>query len=149
MAGKKKSEQIKPEQIEKVLLLLPTMSVRQACLKIGVDQATFSRHVNQDEVLRARYIEGRIALYDKMYDELMALSVEDLPTDSYGRIDSALVQQRRLKADTIKWALSKLQPQKYGERLTLAGDADAPLAITKIERVVTKPKKDKKIDDHV
>jgi hypothetical protein len=149
MAGKKKSEQIKPEQIEKVLLLLPTMSVRQACLKIGMSDTAFRSHINNDIALRARYMEGRDSFHNKMFDDLMALITEDLPTDSYGRIDSALVQQRRLKADTIKWALSKLQPQKYGERLTLAGDADAPLAITKIERVVTKPKKDKKIDDHV
>ena len=41
--------------------------------------------------------------------------------------------------DARKWRASKLAPKKYGERTILAGDEDAPLAITAVERVIVRP----------
>ena len=37
--------------------------------------------------------------------------------------------RRRLRVDTRKWLLSKMLPKVYGDRVTLAGDADNPIRL--------------------
>jgi len=37
------------------------------------------------------------------------------------------IQRSKLRVDTRRWFASKLAPKKYGDRLQLAGDPDAPL----------------------
>lgn len=54
------------------------------------------------------------------------------------------VQKARLMIDTRKWMLGKMNPKKYSDKLTVAGDADNPIAmtgqlITKIEVVHVNP----------
>ena len=41
--------------------------------------------------------------------------------------DHEHVQRSRLRVDARKWFASKLAPKKYGDKLELAGDPDAPL----------------------
>ena len=36
-------------------------------------------------------------------------------------------QDRRIRVDTRKWLLSKVLPKVYGDKLTVAGDAKAPI----------------------
>jgi hypothetical protein len=50
-------------------------------------------------------------------DQLLVIADNDLlePND------------RRVKIDTRKWLMPKLHPTKYGERVTVAGDAENPL----------------------
>ena len=36
-------------------------------------------------------------------------------------------QDRRIRVDTRKWLLSKVLPKIYGDKLTVAGDAKAPI----------------------
>lgn len=41
------------------------------------------------------------------------------------------VQRDRLRVDTRKWALSRMSPRKYGDKLALGGDEDgAPILVT-------------------
>ena len=44
-----------------------------------------------------------------------------------GKVDHGEIQLRRLRVDTYKWILAKMLPKLYGDKLTLAGDRDAPL----------------------
>jgi len=46
----------------------------------------------------------------------------------------------RLLSDNRKWLLSKLAPKKYGDRTTLAGDAENPLAVTLLDQIAANPK---------
>ncbi len=39
------------------------------------------------------------------------------------------LQRSRLRVDTRKWLMSKMKPKKYGDKLELSGDNDAPLKI--------------------
>ena len=55
-------------------------------------------------------------------------------------LDSVAVQRNRLRVDAQKWIASKMNSRKYGDKTTLSGDSDAPLAITVIERAIVKPK---------
>lgn len=50
------------------------------------------------------------------------------------------IQRSRLRADTRKWLMSKMHPRKYGDKLALGGDADAPpIGLTLIERRIVDP----------
>lgn len=37
------------------------------------------------------------------------------------------VQRSRLRIDTRKWALARMAPKKYGDRIAVAGDEDSPI----------------------
>ena len=73
-----------------------------------------------------------------MADELVELADSDC-TGPDGKPDNALVQQRRLQVDTRKWVLSKMLPRKFGDRLEIGGDPDAPV-VTRIELVPVAPR---------
>jgi hypothetical protein len=51
------------------------------------------------------------------------------------QVNGEHIQRSRLRIETRKWYASKLKPKKYGEKLELAGDPNAPL-VTRIERVI-------------
>lgn len=58
------------------------------------------------------------------------------------KVNGEHIQRSRLRVDTRKWIAGKMRPKKYGEKIAVAGDPDAPpvaIAITKIERVIVKP----------
>ena len=44
-------------------------------------------------------------------------------------LDPVAVQRNKLRVDARKWVLSKLAPKKYGDKLELSGDKNAPLAL--------------------
>lgn len=52
------------------------------------------------------------------------------------------IQRSKLRVDVRKWAASKLKAKKYGDKLELAGDADNPIPVKIIERIITDPKRD-------
>ena len=51
---------------------------------------------------------------------------------------NAVVQAYKLKADNMKWVMSKMKPKKYGDKLELAGDQDNPITVNLIS--YAKPK---------
>ena len=59
-----------------------------------------------------------------------------------------MIEHRKLRIETRKWLLGKLKPKKYGDRTTVAGDSDNPLAVSvdsteliaKIVGAASKPK---------
>ena len=50
-------------------------------------------------------------------------------------------QRARLRVDTRKWLLSKVLPKVYGDKVTLAGDSDAPIAVN-VTRTIIHPNAD-------
>lgn len=57
-------------------------------------------------------------------------------------INGEHVQRSRLRVDSRKWIASKLKPKKYGDKVAVGGDPDAPPishVITKIEREIVNP----------
>jgi hypothetical protein len=82
-----------------------------------------------------QYAYAREAQADAVFDD--CIDIADNAT-------SEEVQQARLRIDTRKWMAGKLRPKKYSDKLTVAGDADNPIAvtgqlITKIEVVHVNP----------
>jgi hypothetical protein len=113
-------------------------SLRQSAESAGVARQTFLDWVDKDEELAGQYAHARAAMIDKIADDIMLIADEDLIPTGEGKVDSAMVQKQRLRVDTRKWLLSKLAPKKYGDKLELSGDEQAPVSIQRIERVILK-----------
>ena len=111
------------------------LSLRKACIKVGIPPSNFRFWVDQDEELAAQYARARDELIDYKLDEMFEGVLEPVGSTDNGATDSGAVAKQRLIYDARRWHLSKLAPKKYGDKLELSGDADAPL-ITKIERVI-------------
>jgi len=111
------------------------MSMRKSCKASGICAATLLIWINE-EGLSKQYEEAREAMLDKWADDIMDISDEQVGSTDSGATDSGAIQRNRLRVDARKWLLSKLGPKKYGDRQVIAGDADAPLAIQEVRRVI-------------
>jgi hypothetical protein len=60
-------------------------------------------------------------------------------TEADGGDSQGDVQRDKLIIETDLKLLAKWDPKRYGERVQLAGDADAPIAVTIIERRIVRP----------
>ena len=72
-------------------------------------KTTILRWLSQDSVFRDLYVRAKEAATDAMAEELLEIADDT----------AAQTDRDRLRVDTRKWLLAKLQPRKYGERQTL------------------------------
>jgi hypothetical protein len=96
------------------------VSMRQACIKAGLTAQTFLRAVDDSPALAERYAQARGALLDAMVDQILTLADSPVPTLDNGATDPGMVRQRQLQIDARRWILSKLAPNKYGDRLDVS-----------------------------
>lgn len=85
-----------------------------------------------------RYARARAALIEFWADQIVdicdttTLGVETT-TKEDGAIETRegdMLGHRKLQIDTRKWLLSKLRPDKYGDKIEIAGDPEKPLIPT-------------------
>jgi hypothetical protein len=76
------------------------------------------------------YARAREDQADTNADEILKIADEMPPeyTDEKGRttIDQTYLAWQKQRIEARKWTAAKLKPRKYGDRLALGGDADAP-----------------------
>lgn len=102
-------------------------SLRTICSQSEMpDKATVFRWLNGNTVFRDQYARAREAQADALFDEIldiaddgrndwMAVNGED---DEGWRANGEHMQRSRLRVDARKWMAAKLQPKKYGEKVT-------------------------------
>lgn len=83
----------------------------------------FLRWVSENEELSKQYEYAMEVRSHLLFDEIINIadSVEDdLITTEDGRevVNNGVIQRDRLRVDARKWVLSKMNPKKYGEKLT-------------------------------
>lgn len=80
-----------------------------------------------------QYTRAREEQAETLADEIVALADEEPVqiVDDKGvcRVDSGWVTWQRNRVDARKWVAAKLKPKKYGDRVALAGDAEAPVVV--------------------
>jgi hypothetical protein len=80
-----------------------------------------------------QYTKAKEDQADTMQEEILDISdaTPAMVVDDKGvaRTDAAYVNWMRLRVDSRKWIAAKLKPKKYGDRTTLAGDAENPLKV--------------------
>jgi len=75
--------------------------------------------LRQNPELRRQYEQAVLARCDWLADELIELADQPMPKGLEAQALIAWVQQKRLQIDARKWAVSKLAPRFYGDRLSV------------------------------
>jgi hypothetical protein len=88
------------------------------------NKTTVHRWLQDVEPFRNRYVQARERQADHYADAVVEISDD-------GTIDP---NSRRVMIDARKWVAGKLRPKVYGEKTTIAGDADSPLTV-KVESI--------------
>lgn len=114
-------------------------SLKQICESEGTPaRSTVHKWLADDAALADRYARACEVRADHIFDEI--LHIADTPvsgvkikTDGEGKTETTegdMIEHRRLQVDARKWALARMQPKKYGDKLALGGADDlAPLVV--------------------
>lgn len=85
----------------------------------------------KDQTKSERYARAREIYSDIVFEEMLDIAdCEDndiVETEEGQRVNHDVIQRDRLRVDTRKWMLSKLQPKKYGERLEVDQKTEATI----------------------
>ncbi len=97
----------------------------------------------------ANYTRAREEQADAIFDECLAIAdnatddvlfLTEESSDGEGArpaIKHSAIQRAKLQIDTRKWMAAKLRPKKYGERMQVAGDPDAPIKTENVTLTLT------------
>lgn len=98
-------------------------SLRSICADDGMpDQTTVFAWLAKHDDFRQRYARAREAQADALLEEILQISDDgsnDTYTDDNGntRTDYDVVARSKLRVDARKWAMAKMAPKKYGDKL--------------------------------
>src|SRR5215203_630890 len=85
---------------------------------LTLDRYGLGNHVDFNE----QYARARSAQAEAMFEDMLAIaddgSQDRVMVDGKLRVDNEIAARSRLRVDTRRWALSKLAPVKYGEKVT-------------------------------
>lgn len=106
------------------------MSVEKACEAAGVEARTFYRWLGSKDpagsesqpfdMLRQQYLRAREVRADARFER-----IDQVVADMRGKVIDH--NQARVEIDAIKWQTGKENAKRYGDAVTLRGDADNPL----------------------
>jgi hypothetical protein len=116
------------------------------------DYTTFMQWLREDEKISHQYARAKDDQADFMADETLEIADDDvmeplivdgIPVQVDGKLvmvrSNVAVQHAKLRVDARKWLASKLKPKKYGDKTTIAGDAENPLAVLTMDQITTSP----------
>jgi hypothetical protein len=100
--------------------------------------AAVCRWLAQHQSFREQYAHARETQADALFDEMLDIA-DDGSNDwmerngkngERGWVENGEALQRsRLRVDARKWMASKLQPKKYGDKITHGGDPTSPVTV--------------------
>ncbi|WP_323034142.1 hypothetical protein [Pararhodobacter sp.] len=106
-------------------------SLKSVCSDPGMPAVSaiytwMNRYPEFKEMYARAKVDGAEALFEEIFEIADDASGD---FDAEGNFRSEHVQRSRLRVDVRKWALSKLRPQQYGDRVALdhGGQAENPL----------------------
>lgn len=123
-------------------------SLREICRDEGMPEArSVFRWLAANESFCQQYARAKQAGVEAMAEEIIDIAdngsndwMERNDKDNAGWIYNGEAARRsQIRIDARKWLLSKLAAKKYGDKLSVGGDPDSPLALQIIERRIVKP----------
>jgi hypothetical protein len=141
-----------PENAVRVCQLIAEgYTLRQVAREVGCESAAaITEWVRADADFAVRYARAKEMQADRFAEEIIEIADDGrndwMEREIDGRTvrvtDHEHIQRSRVRIDARKWLMAKMAPKKYSDRMTLAGDGDAPLqAVTRIELVPVEPKR--------
>ena len=93
------------------------------------NRSTFYEWISKDEDKSDQYAHACKERATLIFDEIIEIADEnnaDVYIDDTGaaKIDGNTVARSRLRVDTRKWALSKMNPKKYGDKVDVTSGGD-------------------------
>ncbi|HBD12852.1 MAG TPA: terminase small subunit protein [Porticoccaceae bacterium] len=67
------------------------------------------------------HADDMIDIADNATNDWMEMNASDAEKQAY-RVNGEAIQRSKLRVDTRKWAASKLNPKKYGEKTAIVGE---------------------------
>lgn len=105
--------------IENAKSLTHTLKVKE------ISKTLFYKWIDSSEENKNHYARVRKELIELKFDSIESdYSEQPLLDPVTGKIDTGWVQLQRLKIDAKKWELSKLKPEKYGDKMDLTTKGD-------------------------
>lgn len=101
--------------------------------------ATVMRWLAASKDFREQYVRARDIQADVLFDEIQHIA--DTPVIGLKTVMKAtgvettegdMIEHRRLQIDARKWMLGKMSPKKYGDKTTIAGDPENPIAVENV-----------------
>ena len=109
-------------------------SLTSICKDDGMPaKVTVFKWIRNDAEFANQYARAREAQAEHYLDEIIQISDDSVldtdidPESGNERTNHDVIQRAKLRVDTRKWAMSRLAPKKYGDRITHGGDPDAPI----------------------
>ena len=115
-------------------LMAEGQSLRRICSSVvGMPKhSTVIMWCNEDKELADQYARARDMLADYRFDEYQDSAAEIVSKYiAEGWEPKDAIAMAKLECGNLQWALSKLLPRKYGDKITqeLTGDGGGPLSI--------------------
>ena len=87
----------------------------------GFDNQTVTNWIDADEARARQYAHARSDREDFKFEELESIGERAANSDSQVEVAGL-----RLKSDNLKWMLARMNAKKFGDKIAIGGDADAP-----------------------
>lgn len=101
---------------------------------IGITRKRFYELLEDNEGYQNQYARACEDRSDYIFEEILEIADEKNADvyidDGEAKIDGNTVQRSKLKVDTRKWMLGKMNPKKYGEKIELGGSLDQNIKIS-------------------
>ncbi len=107
-----------PQDMREAILraVMEGASLRQACRDLGVTRSEVYLDLADDPVFADQYARATDVRADDQFDEMFEIA-DDKTGD---------VQRDRLRVEARKWALARMNPRKYGDKVQIGGAHDLP-----------------------
>ncbi len=103
-------------------LLAEGISLRTVCLYEEMpNKSTVFRWLREKQIFRDQYAQAKEEGSEAQHEDLMDLGDEaiELAQNVDPKASGAVVQAVKLKADNLKWSMSKMKPKKYGDKIDM------------------------------
>ena len=123
------SEQQKQDIFDSICdLIISGKSLRKALLEVTLPAKTFFVWLRENDELSKQYARATTERAELMFEDMFDIaddSENDYTETELGKVfNSEHLQRSKLRVDTRKWALSKLMPKKYGDKLDVTTDGE-------------------------
>lgn len=107
------------------------------------DNEEFAKNYAHAKKSQLEYMANEIVdIADNAENDYMRRQGRDDDEDSGWVTNGEAIQRSKLRVDTRKWLMSKLNAKKYGDKTQLTGaDGEGPVEVSQIVRTVVDPKK--------
>ena len=114
-------------------IIISGKSLRTALSKVKLSSQTFFVWIREDEIMSKQYAQATAERAELMFEDMLDIADQapKLTNTKFGTtVDTGDIQHKRVKIDTRKWALSKMNPKKYGNTPDGSDESDNEITIT-------------------